>query len=84
MNGREPLVNYSQSHVVILDWYLNIMWQNVIEKEVVETIRRNQRKGKQEKQATKVIRSLTWANRIAKREIKSLVMTFFILHIKIL
>lgn len=42
----------------------------MIEKEVVETIRQNQRRGRQEKQTTKVVRSLTWADRVAKREIK--------------
>jgi len=42
----------------------------VIEKEVVETIRQNQRRGRQEKQATKVVRSLTWVDRVAEREIK--------------
>jgi hypothetical protein len=42
----------------------------VIEKEVVETIRQNQRRGRQEKQVTKVVRLLTWADRVAKREIK--------------
>ncbi len=70
MNGREPLVNYSPKHVVILYWYLNIMWQNVIEKEVVETIKQNQRRGRQEKQATKVVRSLTWVDRLTKKKIK--------------
>jgi hypothetical protein len=42
----------------------------VIEKEVVKTIRQNQRRGRQEKQAINVVRSLTWVDRVAKREIK--------------
>jgi hypothetical protein len=42
----------------------------VIEKEVVETIKQNQRRGRQEKQATKVVRSLTWVDRLTKKKIK--------------
>ncbi len=42
----------------------------MIEKEVVETIRQNQRRGRQEKQTTKVVRSLTWVNRVAKGKLK--------------
>jgi hypothetical protein len=42
----------------------------VIEKEVVKKIRQNQRSGRQEKQVIKVVRSLTWADIVVKREIK--------------
>jgi hypothetical protein len=33
-NGREPLLNYLQSHVVTFNQYLNIMQQKAIEKEI--------------------------------------------------
>jgi hypothetical protein len=41
MNGREPLVNYLQSHVVTFNQYLNIMQQKAIEKEIKKTIKQN-------------------------------------------
>jgi hypothetical protein len=34
-DGKEPLLDYSQSHVVIKKEYLNIMQQNAIDKEVI-------------------------------------------------
>jgi hypothetical protein len=37
--GREPLMHYSQFHVVTSDEYLQIMRQKVMEKEVVKEIR---------------------------------------------
>jgi hypothetical protein len=48
-NGREPLINYSQSHVVTSNEYLRIMQQQAMDKEVVEYIRENKRKEQQEK-----------------------------------
>jgi hypothetical protein len=35
-NGKEPKVDYSQSHVVIINKYLNIMQQNAMDWEVIE------------------------------------------------
>ncbi len=48
-NGKEPLMDYSQSDVMILKEYLNIMWQNAMDMEVIEQIKENIRKEKQEK-----------------------------------
>jgi hypothetical protein len=38
-HGKEPLIDYSQSHVVTSNEYLNIMYWKAMEKEVAETIR---------------------------------------------
>jgi hypothetical protein len=48
-NGREPLVDYSQSHVVILEEYLTIIQQKVLDREVAQLIRETRRKKKQNK-----------------------------------
>jgi hypothetical protein len=48
-NGRKPLVDYSQIHVVILEKYLRIMRQKAMDKEVAKQIRKNKRKKRQEK-----------------------------------
>jgi hypothetical protein len=37
--GKEPLVDYSQSHVITFDQYLNIMWKKAMDKVVVKEIR---------------------------------------------
>jgi hypothetical protein len=39
--GKEPLVDYSQSHVVISFEYLDILRRKIMEKVVVEEIREN-------------------------------------------
>jgi len=43
-HGREPLVDYFQSHVVTLKEYLSIMWQKALEKEGAKIIKEVQRK----------------------------------------
>jgi uncharacterized protein YdbL (DUF1318 family) len=52
-NGKEPLVDYFQSHVVTSKEYLRIMQQKAMDREVVKQIQKNKRKkykkGKQEK-----------------------------------
>jgi hypothetical protein len=46
-HGKEPLIDYSQKHVVTSNEYLNIMQWKAMEKEVVETIKEPKgRKGK--------------------------------------
>ncbi len=37
--GKEPLVDYSQSHVVTFDYNLDFMWKNAMDKAVVEEIK---------------------------------------------
>jgi hypothetical protein len=37
--GKEPLVDYSNSHVVTLDQYLVILKQKVVDKEIVDKLR---------------------------------------------
>jgi len=46
---RKPLVDYSQSHVVTSNQYLDIMWKKAMDKTIVEEIRRGKRKEKKEK-----------------------------------
>ncbi len=39
-NGRERLIDYLQSHVMNLKKYLTIMWQKVMDGEVIKLIRK--------------------------------------------
>jgi hypothetical protein len=48
-NEKEPSMDYSQNDVVILKEYLNIMWQNPMDREVIKQIKENIRKEKQKK-----------------------------------
>jgi hypothetical protein len=48
-NEKEPSMDYSQNDVVILKEYLNIMWQNAMDREVIKQIKENIRKEKQKK-----------------------------------
>jgi hypothetical protein len=48
-NGKEPSMDYFESDVVILKEYLNIMWQNAMDREIIKQIKENIRKEKQEK-----------------------------------
>jgi hypothetical protein len=44
-NGKEPLMDYFQSHVVTLEKYFRIMWQKEMEyREVVEQLKESRRK----------------------------------------
>jgi hypothetical protein len=43
-NGKIPLADYFQSHVVILEEYLRIMQQKAMDKEATKHIRENKRK----------------------------------------
>ncbi len=68
--GRESLVDYSQSHVVTSQEYLSRMRQKTLEKEVVEIIREVQRKERLEKQARRVDNSLTIIKRVVHQELE--------------
>jgi len=48
-NGKEPSMDYFESDVVILKEYLNIMWQNAMDREIIKQIKENIKKEKQEK-----------------------------------
>jgi hypothetical protein len=48
-NEKELSMDYSQNDVVILKEYLNIMWQNPRDREVIKQIKKNIRKEKQKK-----------------------------------
>jgi hypothetical protein len=43
-NGREPLVNYFQSHVVALEEYLRIVRQGAMDREAAKQIGKSRRK----------------------------------------
>ncbi len=47
--GEEPLINYSQSHVVISSIDLNILRRKTMEKVIVEEIEACKRKEKEDK-----------------------------------
>jgi hypothetical protein len=53
--GKEPLINYSQSHVVTSFEYLDIIRTKTMEKIVVEEIKTNKRKEKENRQAKQTI-----------------------------
>lgn len=42
-------MDYFESDVVILKEYLNIMWQNAMDREIIKQIKENIKKEKQEK-----------------------------------
>jgi hypothetical protein len=46
--GRESLVDYSQSHVVTFDEYLQIMRKKVMDKEKTKIIKEQRRKEREE------------------------------------
>jgi hypothetical protein len=48
--GKEPLIDYSWSHVVTSFKYLDILRENTMEKEVVEEIKAGKRKDKKYEQ----------------------------------
>jgi len=62
---KEPLVDYSQSHVVINFGYLNILRRKTMEKVVVEEIKEGKWKEKEEKRVKWVIKLGFEANQIA-------------------
>jgi len=43
-NGREPLMDYFQNHVVTLEEYLKIMRQKAMDREATKQIRESKRK----------------------------------------
>jgi len=49
ITGRKPLVDYSQSHVVTSNQYLDIVRKKTMDKTIAEEIRRGKQKGKKEK-----------------------------------
>jgi hypothetical protein len=65
-NGREPLMDYFQSHVVTLEEYLRIMQQKAMDKEVVKQIRKSRRK---EKKVKKVLTMLVVVEKLVEREL---------------
>ncbi len=48
--GKEPLVDYSQSHVATSYQYLNIMYKKVMEKTIIKKIKKEKKKGKKGKE----------------------------------
>jgi hypothetical protein len=68
-NGRKPLIDYSQSHVVTLKYYLTIMWQMAMNREAIKLIRETRRKEKQDKQAKNATTSMTTAEWVAEGEL---------------
>jgi hypothetical protein len=48
-NGREPLIDYSQSHVVTSKKYLRIMRQKEMDREVEKKIQESRKKTRQER-----------------------------------
>jgi hypothetical protein len=47
--GKDPLVDYSQSHVVTFNQFKNIMWKKAMDKVVVEEIREDKQKEREDK-----------------------------------
>ncbi len=68
-NGREPLVNYSQSHVVKSKEYLRIMQQKAMDSKATKQICESRRKERQEKQARKTFTMLIIVKKLAEREL---------------
>jgi hypothetical protein len=66
---REPLVDYSQSHVVTLKEYLTIMCQKAMNREAIKLIRETKRKEKQDKQVRKAITSMTMVEWVVEGEL---------------
>jgi hypothetical protein len=58
--GKEPLVDYSSSHMVTLDQYLVVLKQKVMDKKVVK-IRELKAKEKEDRRSRKVECALTQA-----------------------
>ncbi len=59
IRGKEPLVNYSQSHVVTSAEYLVIMCKNVMEKLVAKLIRETHHKEREENKVKKITNYFT-------------------------
>jgi ATP:corrinoid adenosyltransferase len=53
--GKAPLIDYSQSHVVTLDEYLDILRMKIIPKENVEEIKESKREEREKKQNRRII-----------------------------
>jgi hypothetical protein len=68
-NGREPLVDYSQSHVITSNEYLRIMQQKAMDKEVVEHIQENKSEERQEKQARKTLTMFTTTKKLVENNL---------------
>ncbi len=47
--GKEPLVDYSQSHVITYDQYLDIMWKKAMDKVIAKKIKEHRQKEREEK-----------------------------------
>ncbi len=56
--GKWPLVDYNQLHVVTFNEYLKIMWQITMDKETTKMIRKDKRKEREEKRARQVVLTL--------------------------
>jgi hypothetical protein len=56
--GKKPLVDYNQSHINTPNEYSNISQQKTMENEVIEEIRRQKKKEKEEKKIKCVVNSL--------------------------
>jgi hypothetical protein len=48
-HGKKPLVDYSSSHVVTSNQYLAVLRQNALEKEVIDKLKENKAKEREEK-----------------------------------
>lgn len=58
-HGKEPLVDYSSSHVVTLDQYLVQLKQRAMEKKVAKNIEELKAKEREEKRSNRVYHTLT-------------------------
>lgn len=54
-NGKKSLVDYSQSHVVTFDKYLNIMWKKAMDKAIAKEIIEDKWKEREERKLKRVI-----------------------------
>lgn len=72
--GKEPLVDYSQSHVVTYDQYLDRMWKMAMDKAIVGENQRTQTKGEggkntKEKQMWS-LQWIKWLKKVVEKQVK--------------
>ncbi len=53
--GKKPLVDYSQSHVVTYDEYLNIMWKKATDKAITKEISADKWKEREEEKLKTIV-----------------------------
>ncbi len=47
--GKEPLVDYFQSHVITYDQYFDVMWKKAMDNAITKEIKKHRRKEREEK-----------------------------------